>query len=232
MVLGVRIRERRKALKLNQDALGELVGVARQTISSWENGAFEPDGKNLGRLATALQTSVWYLMGGGDDPSPPTETSPPVRLDTNEKMKIPVISMRTPACAGDGNGLDCLELEAEETYLIDRDAFNTIDEFHKPFGVYVDGDSMEEQGIFDGEIAIINPAEDVMEGDIALVSYKGQWSIKGIEFLPDGSIHLRAGKPQYERVVPAEMVEDGYWFKTIGKVVFVQPPRRRPKRFV
>lgn len=60
-----------------------------------------------------------------------------------------------------------------EVYRIDRDAFGVLDEFHNPFGVCIEGDSMEEQGILDGEITIINPADDVNEGYTALVSYKG-----------------------------------------------------------
>lgn len=244
------IQERfRVALKnrgLTQQELADISEASVRTLSRISSDGFI-SAATAEKIAPFLGVSDAFLRAKSDDPAPPpSDISIPVnlvsrstadaevtaRLDTNKKIDIPVISMRTPACAGDGNGLDCLELEAEDVYMIDRDAFGILDEFHKPFGVFVDGDSMEEQGILDGEIAIVNPAEEVREGDIALISYKGQWSIKGVEFLPDRSIRLRAGKPQYERVVPADMVEDRYWFRIIGKVVFSQPPRKRPKRFV
>lgn len=239
MDVGERIKRLRGEESLRK--FGARINISPSFLSDIENGKTNPSLDNLVIIAKGLNTTKAYLLGETDNPSAlspdgfmfASDTQEDtVRLDTNKKIEIPVISMRTPACAGDGNGLDCLELEAEEVYHIDRDAFSAIDDFHKPFGVYVEGDSMEEQGILDGEIAVVNPAEEVREGDIALISYKGQWSIKGVEFLPDKSIRLRAGKPQYERVVPAEIVEDRYWFRIIGKVVFSQPPRKRPKRFV
>ena len=59
--IGAKIKLRRKLLKLTQEDLAELVGVARQTVSAWERGSFVPDGENLIALARVLETSIDYL---------------------------------------------------------------------------------------------------------------------------------------------------------------------------
>ena len=59
--IGAKIKLRRKLLKLTQEDLAELVGVARQTVSAWERGSFVPDGENLIALAGVLETSIDYL---------------------------------------------------------------------------------------------------------------------------------------------------------------------------
>lgn len=59
--IGAKIRLRRKLLKLTQEDLAELVGVARQTVSAWERGSFVPDGENLIALARVLKISIDYL---------------------------------------------------------------------------------------------------------------------------------------------------------------------------
>lgn len=216
--IGASIKAARKKSGLSQESLGKAIGRSRDTIRRWEQGATHPSTKEVTAICEVTGQVIAAVQSA--------------RLDSKEKMEIPVISMRTPACAGSGNGLDSIALEAEEIYLIDRDEISIIDDLHKPFGVYVEGDSMEEQDVHDGDIAVINPAEDVLDGDVALVSWKGMWSIKGIEYLPDGGIKLRAGKQQYERIIPADMAEDEQWFKILGKVVYSQPRGRRPRRFI
>ena len=42
MILRNRLKERRAALNVNQHEMGRLCGVSRQTISSLENGRYNP----------------------------------------------------------------------------------------------------------------------------------------------------------------------------------------------
>ena len=62
MSLGKNIRERRKALGLTQEGLGEKLGMAAQTVSKWERDESMPDAALLPPLADALGCSLDSLF--------------------------------------------------------------------------------------------------------------------------------------------------------------------------
>jgi len=64
LTMGDRIQARRKELKINQAALGKMVGVSNVAISQWERGETEPRGDNLLSLAKALQCTPEFLLHG------------------------------------------------------------------------------------------------------------------------------------------------------------------------
>jgi Predicted transcriptional regulators len=59
----LRIRELRKARKLKQADLANLLGMAQQTISKYENGTVEPDITTMNTLSDFFNVSVDYLLG-------------------------------------------------------------------------------------------------------------------------------------------------------------------------
>lgn len=65
--IGINIRNARKALHLSQEALGEMIGANRVTISRYETCEYNPSLPALKRLAEALQTTPAELSG--DDSS-------------------------------------------------------------------------------------------------------------------------------------------------------------------
>lgn len=62
--VGERIFQLRKAKKMSQMALGELVGLSANSVSNIETGKFMAKIENLQRFAQALCTDVNYLMHG------------------------------------------------------------------------------------------------------------------------------------------------------------------------
>lgn len=58
-----RIREVRKAKKLSQTELAEMLHVHQTAVSQWENGKTEPDMDNLCRIADIFGVTVDYLLG-------------------------------------------------------------------------------------------------------------------------------------------------------------------------
>jgi len=56
------VRERRGALGLTQEALGERVGVSRQTIISIEGGRYDPSLSLALKLASLLGATVEELF--------------------------------------------------------------------------------------------------------------------------------------------------------------------------
>ena len=57
------IRKARKAAKVTQEELAEMVGLNRATISKYESGAIIPTLGQLGKIARALKTSVYEMIG-------------------------------------------------------------------------------------------------------------------------------------------------------------------------
>lgn len=82
-----RIKERRKALKLNQGDLAELSGLSQAQISRYETGENEPTADALVRLATVLQTTSDYLIGLSNQYSPTPDES---NLNENERALIEI----------------------------------------------------------------------------------------------------------------------------------------------
>lgn len=79
------LKEIRTQRGLSQEALAELVGVSRQTVSKWETGTVQPSAENLTRLSRAFQISVDAFLN--DDWTPQ-------ELQAVEAMAVPA---ETPA---------------------------------------------------------------------------------------------------------------------------------------
>lgn len=62
MSLGRRIASMRGYRRLNQDQLGGMVGVSKQTISGWEHDTSKPNANYLRELCMALDCSADYLL--------------------------------------------------------------------------------------------------------------------------------------------------------------------------
>jgi transcriptional regulator with XRE-family HTH domain len=60
----------RKAHKLTQAELGQIVGVSQRAIASYESGERKPSPKIMNRLMAELQITVdvaWKMLYGDDD---------------------------------------------------------------------------------------------------------------------------------------------------------------------
>ena len=68
MSLGLRIASMRGYRRLTQEQLGSLVGVSKQTLSGWENGASRPNADLIRSLCIALDCSADYLLELTDNP--------------------------------------------------------------------------------------------------------------------------------------------------------------------
>ena len=58
MILRNRLKERRAALNVNQQEMGRLCGVSRQTVNAIENNKYDPTLGLAMRLARLLKTPV------------------------------------------------------------------------------------------------------------------------------------------------------------------------------
>ena len=67
MTIGQRIASKRKELALSQEALGETLGVSRQSIYKWESDAALPEIDKLIVLSKLFGVSVGWLLGVEED---------------------------------------------------------------------------------------------------------------------------------------------------------------------
>lgn len=73
MTTGERIKQRRVELGISADKLAEQIGVSRSTMFRYESGAIEKmPMNNLVPIASALNTTVGYLMGWDNEKNAPT----------------------------------------------------------------------------------------------------------------------------------------------------------------
>ena len=75
-MLGQRISELRTALGWSQVDLAKKLGVAKQTVSNWENENIQPSIEMLIRLAKLFGVSADYLLGLDEIPRLSTEGLP------------------------------------------------------------------------------------------------------------------------------------------------------------
>lgn len=206
-VLGERIKQKRKALGLTQQALAEAIGVSMHSVFRWESGDRVPDADALVRIAEVLGTTVSFLMGedqGGGIVGPFFEV-----------IELPVLSAEITACCGDGTPILELTARAEKTVLFPRDRIGRIDDLRPPFAINSDGDSMEGFGIPEGSLVAVNPAEEVRTGNIALVCIGDSVAFKKVYSRPSG-YELASSDGRAPIQITKEDVECG-WFKILGR---------------
>ncbi len=63
-----RMRQLRKSANLKQEELGNILGVAANTISQYETGRNEPNDSIKIAMANYFNVSMDYLMGNTNDP--------------------------------------------------------------------------------------------------------------------------------------------------------------------
>ena len=85
MSIGQRIAQKRKEQGLSQAALGDQLGVSRQSIYKWESGSALPEVEKLIALSKLFGVSVGWLLGVEEDAAP--EAAPSGEL-TEAQLKM------------------------------------------------------------------------------------------------------------------------------------------------
>jgi len=231
VLIGERIRNLRKNNKITQEQLAESMGVARPTISSWENNENKPTTENLFMLASILKTSAAYLMGETNDPTQADHTAEKeqpvmksnVHVEAEEPTSIdqiivPVLSLEHLNCSDKGILLSKITQENYEKLIFFKKDLGKLCEGKMPFAIIADGNSMDKWGIKDGSRVVINPAEEVCDFDIALVCYKYKLAIKKLQRMQNGSINLISSDGNII-TVPSEDTRMHNLFKIWGKAM-------------
>ncbi|KEJ91106.1 XRE family transcriptional regulator [Synergistes jonesii] len=190
-MIGERISLRQKEIRIKTNELLDIINVTGATLSRWKNNINEPDDETKQRLASALNTSVAYLMGETDDPTPPQASrvgTPDLELQSNVRpippeniLMVPMVSPEIRLSAGNGNNydVDAPELEFVGTWPVFDAELSAFYSDKSLSCMTVEGDSMEPQ-IHDGDIVVFNHSHDWVSGNVMVVCLDGRLMVKGM----------------------------------------------------
>ncbi len=88
MIIGNRLRKRRKELKLTQEQLGELIGVGKSAICCYEKETRNPNLENIIELMQVLGVSADYLLGTDTLIKTVSNSNPKYRTMTSEEIQF------------------------------------------------------------------------------------------------------------------------------------------------
>ena len=85
-MLNERLKNLRLAKGLTLQQVGDVFGISKASVFSWESGKSHPDHKKLEKLAEVFSTSVQYLIAGIADHPASNTTNHGVRFYPWEKL--------------------------------------------------------------------------------------------------------------------------------------------------
>ena len=170
-----RLKELRNQRGYTQVGLSRALGVSQQAVGKWETGRCTPDPQMLTRLAATLDTTVDYLLGGGN---------------VLAECMVPVLGT---VKAGFG------ALAFEEDYGSEP---ANVQDPSQYFYLIVRGDSMEPR-IHDGDLALVRRQPTLESGELGVVVYgEGEGTLK--KYIRQGqAVILQPFNPAYKSQVIA-----------------------------
>lgn len=228
-MFGEKLTKARENAHLSRKELADQLNVGQNTVWRWEAGEREPSLTTMKMIASALGVTTDYLMGREENKkNAPTEVGEGKRkiIPMDDWIKVPVISREWTACCGEGITVADITNWDSEIILVPRDCFRSFDDLRRPFAIHCEGDCLESSGILDGDLAVINPAEEPAQGAIALVSIAGSLSLKRFYSMPNGDVVLQSDHE--EKRLTAEQIERDQ-FMVCGVLAGTQRGRPKPK---
>lgn len=154
-----RIKEIRKANKINQTEFAKKFNISQQTISNWENGITDIDTESLIAISNTYNLSIDYILGKTEDTK--IKNIVPITGIT----KLPIIGTITAGYDGIAYQEDMGEIEVLDTALSGYAPEDC-------FVLQVKGNSMYPL-FLDKDLVLVHKQSHVDSGTIAVVLYNG-----------------------------------------------------------
>ena len=201
--IGKRMRLARINKQKTLEDIAKAVGVSRQTIQRYESGVIGniPYDKIEG-IAKALNVTPGYLMGWEQLPDIPDFPN----IFPIETKKIPLLGKIAA-------GQPVMAEECFDSYV------QCGTDIHADFCLRVQGDSMINARIYDGDIVFIHKQPEVENGEIAAVAIDDEVTLKRV-YMSDNFVELRAENPKYTPLVFNQ--SNCLNFRILGKAIAFQ----------
>lgn len=185
--------------------LARLSGVNEGAISQYRKGSYKANQHNLEKIARVLNVSIPWLMGANVSP---VSTSLPTYPNV-----FPIETKKIPLLGKIAAGQPVLTEECFDSYVQCGNVINA------DFCLRVQGDSMINARIYDGDIVFIKHQPEVENGEIAAVAIDDAVTLKRV-YISDNFVELRAENPKYKPMVfdKANCLS----FRILGKAIAFQ----------
>lgn len=196
-----RLKDLRNNKNMTQDDLGKICSVSGKTIGSWERGYRQPSLEQVDRMATFFGVTSDYLLG--------RDMAWPVKVE--DTVSIPLVGTVKA-------GVDGLALEDFEGYT------SFLHDDVKPgrdyFALRIKGDSMINDGINEGDIALIERDAEFEQGKIYVVAHGEEEATLKRVIKADDSMVLQPSNNKY----PAKIIsgEELIQFRLIGRLTRIK----------
>ena len=199
------LRDIRKQKRINQETLGNLLGVTKGTYSKYESGILQMASDDVLKVADYLGVDRGMLPD----------------LETSSNLFVDEITLKVVGSVKVGYPLETYEF-AEDVpvpgWILKR--------FPNAFGLRVSGDSMD-RIIPENTIAVVNPQTELENGKIGVIRINGTETTMKRFYNLDGTVVLKpeSWNPDYQTIV-FEKPEEKADLHIEGRVVtFVPDPR-------
>ena len=192
-----RLRELRLSRNLTQDKLAQELGIAKSTISMYENGNREPDFETLELIADYFNVTLGSLMS---------------RPDNNSKKSNGII---VPVLGYVRAGIP---IEAVEDILDYEEISQDMASKGEHFALSIKGNSMEPR-ITEGDVVIVRKQDIVENGELAVVLVNGNDATVKKFYMNDNGVTLISTNPSYEPFYYSKEQVNSLPVQIIGKVV-------------
>ncbi len=226
----LRLKELRKANKMNQESLASVLGVTQATLSGWENEKYEIDNKSLMKCSEIFGVSIDYILGITDENDIIYKTAEEKyyidkfkNLSAEEQKHLfssnethnAKKGIRIPVLGSVAAGIPIEAIEDIVDYEEISEDMSMRGEF---FGLKIKGSSMEPR-IKEGDVVIVRQQPEVESGDVAIVLVNGDSATCKKVVINEGGITLIPFNLTYQpQFYSAEQVAN-LPVRIIGKVV-------------
>ena len=210
--IGARMRECRMTLNMTQDDVARMIGrPLTNSVSRWENGEAMPPVTDFPMIATALQTSVEFLITG----------NLPFRKKVDKESNQDSNTVKLPYYGGVSAGQFTPPNDIVEEVEIAANLLEGVRDISKCFVLTVNGDSMS-RIIPSGNRVIIETLDadkyNLHSRDILLVRNGSEYTLKRLR-KTEKTIILEP-ESHYEGFVPKEYPIDSIPdMEVVGRVI-------------
>ena len=170
MTIGERIKQRREALHMSQEALAKAIGLKdKSSISKIESG--NPSLDTVEKIAKAMRCSVLYLRGWA------------------KSTTIPVL----------GHVAAGIPIESIEDVIDYEEVDEKLASLGELFGLKIKGDSMSPR-ISDGDVVIVHQQPEAESGEVIIATINGDDAVCKKIMKYGDTVLLRSNNPAYDDI--------------------------------